>query len=159
LGWEAKTIEALGATTVFMSATEGTTSQKTGVIDGSTQTYYGMPGWGLVDITKEVVELGGHTHTLVIVGANLKKWGSWSEEVKQILLQASRKVESDWVACQQSADQQVIEQFNKMNVPIYKLTAAELEKAKELTKPVFDTWIKAVGEDGRKVIEDYQNLK
>jgi len=154
-GWEGKSIEALGATTVTMSTPEGSTSQKSGVIDGTTQTYYAMPGWGLMDITEETVELRGYTHTLVIVGASLQKWNSWSKEVKDAMLKVSRDVEASWVGCQTEKDNEVVEQFKKKGATIYRITDAELQKAKQLTRPVIDAWLAATAPDGKKVLDEY----
>ena len=154
-GWEGKTMEALGASIVTMSAVEGATSQKTGIIDGATQTYYGMPGWGLMDITEQLVELRGYTHTLVIVGASTQKWNSWSKDVKDTLAKVSRDVEAGWVACQNYKDNEVVEQFKKKGVTTYRITDAELQKAKQITKPVIDNWLTATGANGKKVYDEY----
>jgi TRAP-type C4-dicarboxylate transport system substrate-binding protein len=154
-GWEGKSVEALGASIVTMSTVEGVTSQKTGIIDGATQTYYAMPGWGLMDITEQLVELRGYAHTLVVVGASTQKWNSWPKEVKDTLARVSRSVEAGWVTCQNDKDKEVVEQFKKKGVNIYTITDAELQKAKQLTKPVIDNWLAATGANGKKVYDEF----
>lgn len=154
-GWEGKSVAALGASIVSMSTVEGTTSQKTGIIDGTTQTYYAMPGWGLMDITEQLVELRGYTHTLVIVGASSQKWNSWSKETKDTLAKVSRSVEAGWVACQTDKDKEVVDQFKKKGVTIYRLTDTELQRAKQITKPVIDDWLTATGANGKKVYDEF----
>ena len=158
IGWEAKTLEALGASVVTMSAAEGTTSQKTGVIDGQSQAYYGFSGWGLMDVTEQVVELRGYTHTLVIVGANQQKWNSWSKDTKDTMMRISRNIESGWVDCQNNADKIVIDDLKKKGIPTYRLSDAELVRAKNITKSVMDKWLVANGANGKKVYEEYLDI-
>lgn len=158
MGWEAKTFEALGASAVFMGPSEATTALKTGVIDGGAQVYYGMTGWGLTDITKEVFELRGHYISFGLWGANMKKWKNWPENVRQIIVQASKEVESQWITCQDEFDRKAKEQFKNKNVPIYILTDEELQQAKKLTAPVFDEWLQEVGDVGKEIFKEYNKL-
>jgi TRAP-type C4-dicarboxylate transport system substrate-binding protein len=158
MGWEAKTFERLGASTVFMGPSEATTAMKTGVIDGGAQVYYGMAGWGLMDITKEVYETRGHYISFGLWGANMRKWKSWPEDVRQIIVQASKEVESQWIACQDKFDRKAKEKFKSKNVPIYILTDEELKQAKKLTRPVLDEWLQEVGDVGEKIFKEYKDL-
>lgn len=158
IGWEARTVEALGATTISVAVAEAATSQKTGIIDGSTQTYYAMPGWGLMDATKQAVELRGYTHTLVVLGASTQKWNAWPQPVKDAMARVSRNIESSWVDCQTQKDDEIVAQFKKQGVSIYRISDRELARAKEMVKPVFDKWLAAVGPNGKKVLDQYNAL-
>ena len=158
LGWEARTLEALGATTISVAIAEVATSQRTGIIDGSTQTYYAMPGWGLMDATKQAIELRGYTHTLVVLGASTQKWKAWPQSVRDTMAAVSRTVESSWVDCQSQRDEEIVSQFRKQGVPVYRISDSELERARQMVKPVFDKWLAAVGPSGAKVLDQYNAL-
>ena len=158
LGWEARTLEALGATTISVAIAEVATSQRTGIIDGSSQTYYAMPGWGLMDATKQAIELRGYTHTLVVLGASTQKWNSWPQAVRDTMKTVSRSIESSWVDCQAERDEQIVAQFKKQGVSIYRISDRELDTERQMVKPVFDKWLAAVGPNGRKVLDQYNAL-
>lgn len=158
IGWEARTVEALGATVVTIAPAEVATSQNSGIIDGSTQTYYGMPGWGLMDVTRQVVELRGYTHTLVVLGASTTAWESWSDDVRAAVSEVSREIEGRWVACQNDADEAVIAQLQASGASIYRISDDELATARERTSVVLDAWLAATGESGARVMEQYRAL-
>jgi hypothetical protein len=50
------------------------------------------------------------------------------------MAKVSRDVEAGWVACQNDKDNEVVEQFKKKGVTTYRITDAELQKAKQITK-------------------------
>lgn len=158
IGWEGRTLEALGSSIVTVSPAEVATSQNTGIIDGSTQTYYGMPGWGLTDVTRQVVELRGYTHTLVVLGAATTAWESWSDEVRGAVSEISREIEGRWIACQTEADDAVREEMLSAGVSIYRISDEELETARERSSVVLDAWLASTGDAGQRLMDQYEEI-
>ena len=158
IGWEAKTLEALGATGLAVPAAEGAPSVLSGVLDGITMVYWGIEPWGMLDVVNEIVETGGHQYTLLMLGVNPKTWNSLPEDIQELMIEVAAEAEVNFVEAQIRLDDEWRQYFIDKGAKVLILPPEEVQRAKEITAPVIDEWLEARGEIGEVFWSEYSAL-
>jgi TRAP-type C4-dicarboxylate transport system substrate-binding protein len=120
-------IEALGATCIPIPFTEYFTAMERGVVDGYNVGTPGIQDFGLVPVTKFMLDepVAGCGSFFFV---NLKKWESLPKELKDALTEAAAETEVDGAAAWADLLKKVKKEISEQGVKIGKLSPEESKK-------------------------------
>jgi TRAP-type transport system periplasmic protein len=154
-GIESSIINALGGTPVDIATGELATSMERKLADGTFLTWsFGM-ATGVKDLTQYRTELNMFYRGFVIV-MNKDKFNS----MPKVLQDAIMSVSGQAASAKYSAAEEAASAGTKKAVggTLYTPTQAEMQQWKTAVKPVWDTWVKDKGNNGKAVFDKINEL-
>ncbi|MGB9886426.1 MAG: TRAP transporter substrate-binding protein DctP [Moorellales bacterium] len=120
-------IAALGATPVAIPFTEYFTAMERGVVDGYLVGVPGILDWGLVPVTKCMLDepLGSGSAAFFV---NLKTWEGLAQEYKDILTQAAIETEKEGVRKWKEVTDETRAQISKAGIQLVKFNKEDAVK-------------------------------
>jgi len=137
----AKTLQALGATPVFIGAGEVYQALQRGTIDGAVSGPTSMSdrGWG--EITKYYWTMPYCPATCGHTVMNLNAWNKLPADIQKIFLAAGREIELKYRnEVVEKENQDAFAKLQKAGVELVHPTQEEIAKCRELVKPVIEEW-------------------
>jgi len=133
------TIEALGATPVFLDMSDVYLSLETGMIDGAVLGPSAIPTFKLEDQFNHVtkIQLGSSAHVLAI---NLDTWEKLPEDLKKAVKEGAQGVGYGQPAMLAASDQAVTKIFLDRGGTVTTLSPEEKARWINALKPVVDNW-------------------
>lgn len=148
LGWS---VEAYGGVPTLMSGSKQFLAYQQGAVDVGTTGLSGVKSRKIYEVMKNVTLTYDSIIEFVAV-INEKFFNSLSPKNQDIILKAAATVEKKLRHDVYVTEDSVADELSsKMNV--VKLTDAQRKKWLEASKPVYDRFIKATGDIGKKVID------
>jgi TRAP-type C4-dicarboxylate transport system substrate-binding protein len=148
------TLKSLGASPLTMAITELSDAMSRGTVDAvHSAIAYGF-GVGLRDVSKylNIWPIQITFNTMLFV--NQKAWNSLPPDLRQKLREVSKTLEGQEMFAEDIEDRTQIS-MAKASMSMIIPEKAEIEKAEEITKPVFDQWLKIAGPSGPQVLAIY----
>ena len=153
-----KVLKEIGAVPVSMPSAEIAQSLQRGIIDGVVINPWSFPMYGVVDLCKYmlVAPFSGISAPLFVLW---DKWKSWPEDVRRVLMEAAEMYDVNFIAPEGGVrDEQVkntlLPAYEKYGLKAIYPTKETKAEFRNMQKPLFDWWVKEVGEDvGRKALK------
>ncbi len=138
-------MNAWGANPIPMPFTETYSALEQGAIDGMTNPLLNITDGKYDEVTKHLT-LTGHMYTPQAVIVAKKFWDKLSADEQKILRSAAQEtaLQQRKVARDQAA--LALAELKKRGMTVHELSADELAKLRERSKPVFDKYAKEIGE-------------
>ncbi|WP_336334487.1 TRAP transporter substrate-binding protein DctP [Pseudomonas putida] len=157
-----KTVQALDAVPVQISASEVYEALSRGTIDGAVYPYNALTPYALEDQLKysvDGVSLGG---TAVVYAINSKKWNALPTSVKTIMSQAAQSTQASMCQWLDEENVRIKNQIVRDNGHIVtQLPAEDLAKLTFAMQQVKESWAQvmdAARHDGSALLEEYHQL-
>ncbi|MCM3569012.1 TRAP transporter substrate-binding protein DctP [Neobacillus mesonae] len=153
--------DELGASPVFMPATEGYTAMERGTVDGVTFPFTSIAPYQIDAIAKystKGANLGSFT---VVYSINEKVYQSLPDNVKDALAQAGDETVEHLSKYLDEKNEELAKKFSS-NIKIYELSKEESAKWDEALKPVWDRWAEDLEKRGfkaKETIQKYEEIK
>lgn len=153
--------DELGASPVFMPATEAYTAMERGTVDGVTFPFTSFAAYQIEAIAKystKGANLGSFT---VVYSINEKLYQTLPEEVKDALAQAGDETVEHLSKFLDEKNEELAEQFSS-NIEIYELSDSESAEWDKALEPVWDRWaadLEKRGFNADETIERYRELR
>ncbi len=161
-GAVAKVMELLGATPVAMPMSEVPEALQKGVVKGLVSSLEVLKDFKFAETCRYVTLMYLPTASFAVV-MNKQKWNSLPDDVKKVMDDLGRE-QAIWTG--RYMDDHVKEAIDwskkTYNVEFITLSKAEMEKVRELLKPVIDNYLaktKAAGLPGEAFLKDLKILK
>jgi TRAP-type C4-dicarboxylate transport system substrate-binding protein len=145
------TFTALGANPTQMSWADAQPALASGAVDGQENPLTIFTAAKLHTVGQKNVTLWGYVADPLIFVANKEVWESWSKEdqkiVREAAVEAGRyciEIARDGMTGAAPAVHKTIEGFG---VKVVKLSDAERNEFRKVTRPVYDKWAKQIGPD------------
>jgi tripartite ATP-independent transporter DctP family solute receptor len=144
--WRVRMFQAYGANPTPMAFSEVFVALRTGVLDGQENPYTNILAGKFQEVQKYLTETS-HVYTPSFPVASVRRWGSWSEDVRKAILDAGKEVQP-WtyeLAAKEETDTKDAlvkagmqfnvadrESFVKASEPVYELFAKEVPGGRQL---------------------------
>jgi tripartite ATP-independent transporter DctP family solute receptor len=139
------TLNALGATATPLPFPEVYSALEQKVVDGATNPLVTIPVMKFDEVQKYLT-LTRHQYNPQIILVSKRAWDKLSEENRKILQEAAIEATNFERKVTREKNAQALETLRK-TLQIAELPPAEIEKMRQLTKPVIDKHSKLVGEE------------
>lgn len=153
--------DELGASPVFMPATEAYTAMERGTVDGVTFPFTSFAPYQIESIAKystKGANLGSFT---VVYSINEKLYQDLPEDVKEALAQAGDETVEHLSKYLDEKNEELAKQFSS-NVEIYELSDKESAEWDKALEPVWDRWaadLEKRGFNANETIKKYRELR
>ncbi len=151
---EAEALKALGASPVTMASAELYEALHRHTIDGVVSYPGTINGRSLYEVLKYCtkIPIGAYGYALWI---KKDKWNSFPEDVKKIIEMAAVKYDYFFLQNAKKVEREEFwPKFKKAGLEKIAPDSKDMKAFREAVKPVWDKWVKEVGEDiGKKFIE------
>lgn len=151
----------LGASPVFMPATEAYTAMERGTVDGVVFPFTSFAPYQIESIAKYATKNANFGSFTTIYSINEEVFSQLPNDVKQALEQAGEETVIHLSKYLDEKNEELIEDF-KSQVEMYELTDEEIQKWDEALEPAWDRWAKGLdkrGFKGTEVVEKYRSLR
>ena len=154
---ESMTLKALGAAPVSMPSAEVFMALKRGTVDGL-MSYPGTVGARRLEGIIKYCTLGNFGAYTTPIFTTRDRWDSWPQDVKDILIDAGKEYNfRNTLNGKIYLLETYFPRFHK-RVQMITLTQEEVAAFKNAVKPVYDSWLKQVGEKvGKKALTIVQD--
>jgi len=142
----AESVKALGASPVFMSATEVYTALQKGTVDGATSGPTSIVQRKWYEITKYST-ITYSVYSVWPVMINLKVWNGLPKEFQQVLQEAGKEYENHTIRISNSEDEEAVKFLSKSQ-EVYILNDEDKKVWAKTLEPVKKQFLKRTGEDG-----------
>ena len=142
-------IEALGASSVSMSADEVFTSMQRGTVDGTILPLASISGYGIAELLTSVTSnapLGG---TMPIMVMSEKAWNELPKDVQEVFEEVAPKAGKRAAEAWQIEGEDLLSKLKESGVEITELADSELKEWNAALAGVSDRWVKAREKDGK----------
>ena len=144
-------MELLGAAPLTIATSEIAEAMRRGTVDAvHTSHSFGL-GTGLWDVAKFASIWPVQPQYPVVVVVNKKSWNAISPQMQKIVKEVAKEFQGQMflaIDSNNKAARLALERALKVTVP----DPAEVEKAKRLTKPAIDKWVKIAGPEAAEVL-------
>lgn len=154
----AKMAELFGAQPVLVGGGEVPQAFATGMIDSMiTSSAFGSSAkaWDFVDHFHDVQAFLGVNQILI----NERTFQRLSPEEREILLAAAKAAGERGLQMSKEANEAEKATLAKNGMKILQPTAEFMTEARKVAQPLIDEWAKAVGDDGKAILQKYEELK
>ncbi len=103
------------------------------------------------EVCKYITKIDVNWATLLII-VNKRKWNSFPDDVKQIMLEAGKKQTAFSIKATKGWEKKLTAATKKKGAIITKLPKLERDKIRELVRPVWTEWVEKNGEDAKKLM-------
>ncbi len=135
-------LKIFGATPISMPITETYTALERGVVDGTVAPWEGLGIFKLDDLTKFALETDFYTMPMM-VAMNKRKWDALPDDVKKIIDDTTGLVMSRQAGqVYDATDAPFKNRALGKGIEVSTLSAQEMNKLKDLTKPLRNEWAK-----------------
>jgi tripartite ATP-independent transporter DctP family solute receptor len=145
------TFTALGANPTQMSWADAQPALASGAVDGQENPLTIFTAAKLHNVGQKNVTLWGYVADPLIFVVNKEVWDSWTPEDRKIVSQAAIEAGKYCIQLAREgmtgSDPAVVKSIESMGVKVVKLSDAERNEFKKVTKPVYDKWAKQIGPD------------
>lgn len=142
-----KTLDAFGADPVAMNWSEVFTALQQGTIDGHENGYQTIDSAKIYEVQKQITEWNWSYDGYWLM-ANSKDWGNFSEKTQQLLKEKAIEAGKYGREYLETEEAKLKEDFqDNQGVTITELTPEELEKFKEVARPVQEYFIEKFGKE------------
>jgi TRAP-type C4-dicarboxylate transport system substrate-binding protein len=147
--WRVRMFQAYGANPTPMAFSEVFVALRTGVLDGQENPYTNILAGKFQEVQKYLTE-SAHVYTPSFPTASMRRWNSWPEDVRKLVLEAAGEVQP-WtyeLAAKEEKDtkEALIKGGMQFNV-------ADRESFVKASEPVYEMFAKEVP-GGRQLIDD-----
>jgi TRAP-type C4-dicarboxylate transport system substrate-binding protein len=153
-------VKNLGSVPVAMDRAEVYTSLERGTLDGGVFNLPSLEANKTIEVLKNLTTNANVTSFVVSVGISEKKWGTLSEEVKDILQQAGEAAAKSLAESVTQSNEKAIQNALDKGYNAWTLTPDELKELNEMVAPTWDQWTKdmeKLGFDGEAAIKEMEN--
>jgi TRAP-type C4-dicarboxylate transport system substrate-binding protein len=153
--------DELGASPVFIPATEAYTAMERGTVDGVTFPFTSLAPYQIDDIAKystKGANLGSFT---VVYSINEAVYQSLPDDVKEAIAQAGDETVEHLSKYLDQKNDELAKEYSA-NIEIYELSEEESEQWDKALEPVWDRWAEELEKRGFKAnetIEKYKEIK
>lgn len=147
-GMQDQIVKELGGTPVSVPAPEIYTSWERGTIDGSLLSLFSWPGYQVDKIAKYSSINATLSSFGVIYAVNESVWESWPEDVRQIVLQASKEVAEAFPESVMKHEEELMNQYKAQGIEFYEISNEELAKWNEKLDRLNQEWVKSMEQKG-----------
>lgn len=145
------TFTALGANPTQMSWADAQPALASGAVDGQENPLTIFTAAKLHTVGQKNVTLWGYVADPLIFVVNKEVWDSWSPEDRKIVREAALEAGKYCIELAREGmtgpNPAVVKSIEGMGVKVVKLSDAERNEFKKVTKPVYDKWAKQIGPD------------
>jgi tripartite ATP-independent transporter DctP family solute receptor len=138
-----ETYRALGALPQPIPVTEVLSALQTGVVDGfdNTALFAFAASWHLAISSFTVTN---HVYQPAVILASKKQWDKWPADLRAIILGDPKDIARDGRQGVRDLQPLLLENFEKANIKVHRLTPAERDGLAKATLPAHDKFLKAV---------------
>ena len=158
-GSESPVLDAMGVSCVFIGGGEAKEGMRTGVVDGMSQPYWVVRGYGLTEIAKFGLYIGPHVVPVNLIAINGKVWRELPSDIRDAMYEAGRLSTEAWPETMAQLDKEGEDAMAAAGVVVHKLSPEDIARAKELTAPVIDEWVETHGKDAETLLQQINILK
>ena len=145
------TFTALGANPTQMSWADAQPALASGAVDGQENPLTIFTAAKLHTVGQKNVTLWGYVADPLIFVVNKEVWESWTPEDRKIVREAAIEAGKFCIQLAREgmtgSDPAVVKTIESMGVKVVKLSEAERNAFRKVTKPVYDKWAKQIGPD------------
>jgi TRAP-type C4-dicarboxylate transport system substrate-binding protein len=155
-------LKLLNAVPIAKSAAEAYEMLASGTIDGQVTNLNTIPGFNQLDLMDGMYYVpGGLSNAVIIMGLNASKWAQISpEDQKAIRAISGPEFARRAGAAYDTADRAAVEKMRQAGYHMGAATPDQMEKLRDMLKPVEDAWIskaqKAGLPDAAEVLKDFK---
>jgi TRAP-type C4-dicarboxylate transport system substrate-binding protein len=153
--------EALGATPVGIPITESYEAMQRGTVDA---VFYGLTAsvtYGLEDSAKYIWKLPIGS-SAGLIGMNLITWNKLPKDLQQVIMDtAAKHPDAFHKIYQVEGDEEALQKFVNAGAKIIEPKPEQVEKLKEMAKPIWDKWaqdMESKGLPGQKILDTFREL-
>lgn len=153
--------DELGASPVFMPATEAYTAMERGTVDGLVFPFTSFKPYQIESLAKYSTKNASLGSFTVVYSINESVYKGMPDNVKQALEIASDEVVEHLSKYLDEKNEELIEEFSK-DIEMYELSDDEIAEWSEALKPVWDRWAQDLdkrGLNGSKTVEQYKKIQ
>jgi len=147
-GMPMETVKALGGSPVHTHGGEYYTALQRGTIDGGLIPIYALESYKAWEVCDQAILPAIFGHCFSLVWMNLDKWKQLSPEIKEILVDEARKLETFWISYNNLDDMRIIKKAQQMGVEFYTLPPEDQKKMWDATETVWDLYVQNCAKQG-----------
>ena len=143
------TFTALGANPTQMSWADAQPALASGAVDGQENPLSVFLGAKIHTVGQKYLTLWGYVADPLIFVVNRKVWESWSKADQEAVRAAAVQAGKEEIALARkgltASDNQMYKDVEALGVKVTRLSPAEVDAFRKLTRPVYEKWSKTVG--------------
>jgi C4-dicarboxylate-binding protein DctP len=151
-----KFVEAVGGAPTLMSGSEQFLAYQRGTVDAGMTGLTTIPSRKLYQVM-DAVTLTQHADIEFVVLINEDVWQGLTEEQREIISTAARRVEAELRDTMSRIEAEALE-FARKEMTVVELTEAERAAWREATKSVVDDYVARAGDLGKQLVEAARGL-
>ncbi|GIW71793.1 MAG: C4-dicarboxylate ABC transporter [Planctomycetota bacterium] len=147
-----ETYRALGASPIGIAVSEVLSALETGVVEGfdNTPLFTFASGWYQAISYYTVSE---HIYQPALLVVNKAWWDALPPELQQVLLAPAARLQQKGREAVRALQPALLENFEAVEVKVYRLTEQEKEAFRAATRPVWDRRRASAGPDGKALLD------
>lgn len=150
-------VEAAGGVPTIISGSEQYLAYQRGTVDIGMTGVSGVQSRSLWEVMDTITKTNNADIEFVVV-ANTKWWQGLTEDQRAIITEAARHAEDAVRGEMSNIEQRAYDAASAHNMTIYTPTADEIAAWKKVSQPVYDKFLAATGETGKKMMEAAQGM-
>lgn len=150
--------DQLGASPVFMPATEAYTAMERGTVDGLVFPFTSFKPYQIESLAKYSTQNANFGSFTVVYSINENVYSELPDDVKEAMEQAGDEVVEHLSKFLDDKTEELIEEFSE-DIEMYELSDEEIAKWDKELEPVWDTWAKKLDKNGFKGSETVEKYK
>ncbi|MFC7516511.1 DctP family TRAP transporter solute-binding subunit [Herbaspirillum sp. GCM10030257] len=143
------TFTALGANPTQMSWADAQPALASGAVDGQENPISVFLGAKIATVGQKHLTQWGYVADPLIFVVNRKVWESWSKEDQEAVRAAAIQAGKEETAMARkgltASDNSLYKEVEAQGVKVTRLSPAEIDEFRKLTRPVYDKWSKTIG--------------
>ncbi len=140
---------ALGANPTQMSFADAKPALASGAVDGQENPISVFTGAKIHTLGQNFLTIWGYTADPLIFVVNKEVWNSWSKADQEAVRAAAVQAGKEEIVLARKGltteDSGIYKEVEALGVKVTRLSPAEINEFKKLTRPVYDKWTKTVG--------------
>jgi len=140
---------SLGAQPVQMSFADAQPALASGAVDGQENPVSVFVGAKIHSLGQKYLTVWGYAADPLIFVVNRRAWESWSREDRDAVRAAAMQAGREQTALARkgltTADNALYKDVEAQGVKVTRLSPAEIDQFKKLTRPTYDKWAKTIG--------------
>jgi C4-dicarboxylate-binding protein DctP len=145
-------VEAAGGAPTLISGSEQYLAYQRGTVDVGMTGVSGVKSRKLWEVM-DTISVSNNADIEFMVVVNTKWWDGLTEEQRKILSEAAANAEKSVRDEMSKIEDDAYAAAKKNGMTVVPLTAEDVAAWKDVSKPVFDAYVKASGETGKKILE------
>ena len=148
-------VKSMGAAPVNIPFGERCTALQRNVVDAAVTSATNAEPMKFFEVTKYLNYWHINAASMEFLGVNKKAWDALSPDLQKAFDAALKEVrfeDKEWEDAK-SWDDRARKRIQELGMTVVDIPKEEIEKARKMSKPVWQIWLKRTGADGKKALE------